>query len=73
MGWSNGKTMLRCDAWEKSKLVHIEKTKRKGRCILVVRPYDWYEFFSTEDLLFPLHSPHLPTAPRNILYGLQIT
>jgi hypothetical protein len=27
-----------------------EKMEKDGRSILVVRPYDWYEFFSPEEL-----------------------
>lgn len=50
MGWSNGKTYASVRRLEKSKLVHIEKTERDGRSVLVVRPYDWYEFFSPEEL-----------------------
>jgi predicted transcriptional regulator len=50
MGWSNGKTYASVRRLEKSKLVHIEKTERDGRAVLVVRPYDWYEFFSPEEL-----------------------
>jgi hypothetical protein len=35
---------------EKSKLVHIEKMEKYGRSVLVVRSYDWHEFFTTEEL-----------------------
>lgn len=50
MAWSNGKTYASVRRLEKSKLVHIEKMEKDGRSILVVRPYDWYEFFSSEEL-----------------------
>ena len=50
MAWSNGKTYASVRRLEKSKLVHIEKMEKDGRSVLVVRPYDWYEFFTPEDL-----------------------
>ncbi|MDD2836171.1 MAG: MarR family transcriptional regulator [Methanothrix sp.] len=50
MTWSNGKTYASVRRLEKSKLVHIEKMEKDGRSVLVVRPYDWYEFFTPEEL-----------------------
>jgi predicted transcriptional regulator len=50
MAWSNGKTYASVRRLEKSKLVHIEKMEKDGRSVLVVRPYDWYEFFTQEEL-----------------------
>ena len=50
MAWSNGKTYASVRRLEKSKLVHIEKMEKDGRSVLVVRPYDWYEFFTPEEL-----------------------
>jgi hypothetical protein len=48
--WSNGKTYDSVRRLEKSKPVHIEKMEKDGRSVLVVRPYDWYEFFTPEEL-----------------------
>ena len=50
MGWSNGKTYASVRRLERSKLVHIEKMEKGGRSVLVVRPYDWYEFFTPKEL-----------------------
>jgi len=50
MAWSNGKTYASVRRLEKSKLVHIEKMEKDGRSVLVVRPYDWHEFFAPEEL-----------------------
>lgn len=50
MAWSNGKTYASVRRLEKSKLVHIEKMEKDGRSVLVVRPYDWHEFFTPEEL-----------------------
>ncbi len=50
MAWSNGKTYASVRRLERSKLVHIEKMEKGGRSVLVVRPYDWYEFFTPEEL-----------------------
>jgi hypothetical protein len=50
MAWSNGKTYASVRRLEKSKLIHIEKIERDGRYVLVVRPYDWHEFLTQEEL-----------------------
>ena len=50
MAWSNGKTYASVRRLEKSKRVHIEKMERDDRSVLVVRPYDWHEFFTQEEL-----------------------
>jgi predicted transcriptional regulator len=50
MAWSNGKTYASVRRLEKSRLVHIEKMEKDGRYVLVVRPYDWSEFYSPEEL-----------------------
>jgi len=48
--WSNGKTDASVRRLEKSKLVHIEKMEKGSRSVLVVKPYDWHEFFTPEEL-----------------------
>jgi hypothetical protein len=50
IAWCNGKTYDSVRRLEKSKLVHIDKTEKDGRSVLVVRPYDWYEFFTPKEL-----------------------
>jgi hypothetical protein len=50
MARSNGKTYASVRRLEKSKLAHIEKMEKDGRSVLVARPYDWYEFFTPEEL-----------------------
>jgi len=50
MAWSNGKTYASVRRLERSKLIHIEKIERDGRSVLVVRPYDWHEFLTQEEL-----------------------
>jgi predicted transcriptional regulator len=50
MHWSTGKTYSAARRLEKAGMVHIERTVKNGREVLVVKPKTWEEYFTAEEL-----------------------
>jgi predicted transcriptional regulator len=50
MRWSTGKTYASVRRLEKAGLVHVEKALKGGRNVLKVKPVEWQEFFTPEEL-----------------------
>ena len=50
MHWSTGKTYSAARRLETSGMVHIEKSERNGRSVLIVKPKTWDEYFTAEEL-----------------------
>ena len=49
-GWSTGKVYASVKRLAKDGLVRIDKSMRDGRGVLVVKPLEWQEFFTPEEL-----------------------
>jgi len=50
LGWSRGKTYTSARRLEKAGMVHVERSERNGRPVLVIRPRGWQEYFTQEEL-----------------------
>jgi predicted transcriptional regulator len=50
IGWSTGKVYASVKRLTEDGLVRIEKSVRDGRSVLSVKPLEWQEFFTTEEL-----------------------
>jgi predicted transcriptional regulator len=50
IGWSTGKVYASVKRLAEDGLVRIEKSARGGRSVLLVRPLEWQEFFTAEEL-----------------------
>jgi DNA-binding MarR family transcriptional regulator len=50
IGWSTGKVYASVKRLTEDGLVRIEKSMKDGRSVLLVRPLEWQEFFTPEDL-----------------------
>lgn len=50
MRWSTGKTYSAARRLETTDMVHIEKSERNGRKVLIVKPKTWEEYFTPEEL-----------------------
>jgi DNA-binding MarR family transcriptional regulator len=50
IGWSTGKVYASVKRLAEDGLVRIERSFRDGRTVLSVRPLEWQEFFTAEEL-----------------------
>lgn len=50
MRWSTGKAYSAARRLERARMVHIERSVKNGRDVLVVRPETWQEHFTPEEL-----------------------
>jgi predicted transcriptional regulator len=50
IGWSTGKVYASVKRLTEDGLVRIEKSMKDGRSVLLVRPLEWQEFFTPEEL-----------------------
>jgi len=50
IGWSTGKVYASVKRLAEDGLVRIEKSVRDGRSVLLVKPLEWQEFFTAEEL-----------------------
>lgn len=50
VGWSTGKVYASVKRLAEDGLVRVEKSMRNGRGVLVVKPLEWQEFFTSEEL-----------------------
>jgi DNA-binding MarR family transcriptional regulator len=50
MRWSTGKTYTSARRLERAGMIHIEKSVKNNREVLVVRPKAWQEYFTPEEL-----------------------
>jgi predicted transcriptional regulator len=50
IGWSTTKAYASVERLAADGLVRIEKSVRNGRSVLSVRPLEWQEFFTPEEL-----------------------
>jgi len=50
IGWSTGKVYASVKRLAEDGLVRIEKSMRRGRGVLIVKPLEWQEFFTPEEL-----------------------
>jgi len=50
MKWSTGKTYSAARRLERAGMVHIEKSMKNGREVLMVKPKTWKEYFTPEEL-----------------------
>jgi predicted transcriptional regulator len=48
--WSTGKAYGSIKRLEKNELVHLERAEKDGKLVLVVRPVEWQDFFTAEEL-----------------------
>ena len=49
-GWSSGKVYGSVRRLERDHWIRTEKTEKDGRSILNVRPIEWYEFLTPQEL-----------------------
>jgi predicted transcriptional regulator len=50
VGWSTGKVYASVKRLAEDGLVRVEKSMRDGRGVLVVKPLEWQEFFTPDEL-----------------------
>lgn len=50
MNWTNGKTYAAARRLERAGMVHVEKTERNGRYVLIIKPKTWEEYYTPEEL-----------------------
>ena len=50
LGWSSGKVYGSVRRLEKDNWINTEKAERDGRLILKVKPVEWFEFLTTEEI-----------------------
>jgi predicted transcriptional regulator len=50
IGWSTTKAYASVERLAGDRLVRIEKSRKNGRSVLLVRPLEWQEFFTPEEL-----------------------
>lgn len=50
MNWTTGKTYSAARRLKQAGMVHIEKSERNGREVLVVKPKTWKDYFTSEEL-----------------------
>ena len=50
IGWSTGKVYASVKRLARDGLVRIETSMRDGRGVLIVKPLEWQEFFTPEEL-----------------------
>jgi len=50
MVWSTGKTYTAARRLERAGMIHIEKSVKNNREVLVVKPKAWQEYFTPEEL-----------------------
>lgn len=50
VGWSTGKVYASVKRLAEDGLVRVEKSMKDGRGVLMVKPLEWQEFFTPEEL-----------------------
>ena len=50
LGWSSGKVYGSVRRLEKDSLIRTEKAERDGRSVLKVKPVEWFEFLTPEEV-----------------------
>jgi len=50
LGWSSGKVYGSVRRLEKDSLIRTEKAERDGRSVLKVKPVEWFEFLTPEEI-----------------------
>ena len=50
LGWSSGKVYGSVRRLEKDSWIRTEKAERDGRSVLKVKPVEWYEFLTPEEI-----------------------
>lgn len=50
LGWSSGKVYGSVRRLEKDKWIQTEKAERDGRSVLKIKPVEWFEFLTPEEI-----------------------
>jgi predicted transcriptional regulator len=50
LGWSSGRVYGSVRRLEKDSWIRTEKAEKDGRCVLKVKPVEWFEFLTSEEI-----------------------